>query len=613
MRHVLGIFLMSCLVPLFSAQSDEPLHQLGGPLAGVVLPLYQTQHGEPAGYPGCLVDEKGEFINDPEGQRPEYELYPGSVEHWRDHWLKYAPVRSMYDRQSMLKNWIAAELPDVPKDLIGDYEEPVYFVEKYGTGSEATKTDRKNKAVKVVRCGAGAPVFTLDAGTLDAGMYVVRVIAAVPGQEILSDEKDWRALRKPLYMKMTVNDGLEGEVNAYRMSVGYLDEFYSTAEFYFHATEKRGYTLTLQVDRGSEVELLVHNISLDDVLAGHMRRAIKTKRTLNPVPVADKKTWKQASSAEERMKRDAAIWNAFPHINAQPYATPFGNMEHNFGGGWPGLGDKLAKDIVSEHGEWKSGAGDIFLINEKLGLDYSVADFQAGQPLPDPYPYKDDGAGLFSVDTKTEFPREDLRCRIWSPIGWEVQQRFGAGNIKEWEQSLSVKAFLETGDLDNARDVAMRLIRFAYDYPSLTFANGLTTAARRYTTYRTIVFRFRRRTNPYLDRYSALRDTYDKLFDYMSGNEDLARSVARFVPWVETSEDIIKLIDTYLVQTDAKRIMRFQMHEDGKTPDEIVKLSELLGDEPATADWIKWHAQHAAPLYDAIRNRNVKKPAPGRE
>jgi hypothetical protein len=513
----------------------------------------------------------------------------------------------MYDRQTMLKNWIVAELADVPNDRICEYEEPVYFVEKYGIGSEATKTDKKNKAVKVVKCGVGTPVFNLDAGTLDQGMYVVRVIAAVPGQEILSSEKGWRALRKPLYMKMMVNDGLKGEWNAYRMSVGYLDEFYSTAEFYFHATEKRHYTLKIQVDRGSEAELLVHNITLDDVLAGYMRCAIKTKRTLNPTQVTDKKAWKQTSRTEERMKRDAEIWNAFPHINAQPYATPFGDMDHNFGGGWPGFGEKLAKEIVAEHGNWRSGDGDIFLVNDKLNLKYSVAEFRNGSPLPDPYPYKDDGAGLFSVDEKTEFSRDDLRCRVWSPIGWEVQKRFGAATPNEWAQYLSIKPFLETGDLDNARDVALRLIRFAYDYPSITFANGLTTAARRYTTYTTIVFRFRRhRTNPYLYRYSALRDTYDKLFDYIDGNEDLAR----FVPWVKTSKDVIKLIDTYLVQTDVKRIMRFQMYEDGKTPDEIVRLSELLGDETATSDWRKWHADYATPLYEAIRNRNLKKTAP---
>lgn len=592
------LIALACLavLPLFVAAPTEATaqeHEIGGPLAGTKLPLYKTQHGEPPGFPGCLVDETGAFVNDPQGQNPESELYPGAVEHWRDYWFKYTPTRSMYDKQSMLANWRAAELPGIPKDRLGEYAEPVYFVEKYGTGSAATKTDKTNKPVPVVRCGVGAPVLKLDAGVLDVGLYVVRVIAAVAKAEILTSVKssDDVPFRKPLYMKMTVNDGLEGETNSYRMSVGYLDEFYSTAEFYFHATEKRDYKITLQVDRGSQVELLVHNITLDDVLAGTVRRPIKTKRTMSPAPALARKNWKQASSPEDRLKRDAEIWRYLPRINAQPYATSFFTKVHGFGGGYPGAAGKYAKQIIEEHGEWTPGAGDLFLVNKKLALEYSMADFMAGKPLPDPYPYKDDGAGLFFVDMKQK--RWDRRGTVWSPIAWEVQRRFAPGK-KAWEQLFSTKAFCEEGDLDEARDVAMRLIRLAYDYPSITFANGVATAARKYTTYRTIIFRFRRRrTNRYLCRYSELRQTYDQLFDYIKGNEELARSVGRFVPWIKTPQDVIQLLDVYLVQMEAKRILRYQMYEDGRQPAEIAKVAALLGDSSVTDDWMEWLAGRA--------------------
>ena len=51
---------------------------------------------------------------------------------------------------------------------------------------------------------------------------------------------------------------------------------------------------------------------------------------------------------------------------------------------------------------------------------------------------------------------------------------------------------------------------------------------------------------------------YDSLFDYIKGNEDLARSVGRFVPWVKTSEDVRTLLDVYLLQTMTKRVLRYQ-------------------------------------------------------
>lgn len=177
------------LILAISTHAKAQEYEIGGPLAGIKLPLYETQHGEPAGYPGCLRDEKGAFINDPQGQHPERQLYPDSVEHWRDYWFKYTPARSIFDRQSLLKNWQAAELPGVPKDHVTTYAEPVYFVAKYGVGSAATKTDKTNKPVRVVRCRIGAPVLKLDAGTLDVSLYVVRVIAAVPGQEIPAGSK----------------------------------------------------------------------------------------------------------------------------------------------------------------------------------------------------------------------------------------------------------------------------------------------------------------------------------------------------------------------------------------------------------------------------------------
>ena len=41
----------------------------------------------------------------------------------------------------------------------------------------------------------------------------------------------------------------------------------------------------------------------------------------------------------------------------------------------------------------------------------------------------------------------------------------------------------------------------------------------------------------------------------IKSNRQLAESVGRFVPWVKTPEDVIRLIDVYFVQTVAKRII----------------------------------------------------------
>src|SRR5258706_6199139 len=214
----------------------------GGPLAGEVLPLYATQHGEPPGHPGCLRDDSGKFIHDPQAMAPEMLLYPGSIEHWRAYMFKYMPIRSFFDRQSLVRNFLAKDLPGVQTE---PYAEPVYYVPRH---AEVLATGKFNAPVPVVRCQPGWPALRLNLGELDAGVYAVRVIGAV-------ETKNLEHFRKPLYLRAKINDGQNSEQNTYRLRLGYVDEFYSVAEIYFHATERRRFEVELTVDHGSAVDL----------------------------------------------------------------------------------------------------------------------------------------------------------------------------------------------------------------------------------------------------------------------------------------------------------------------------------------------------------------------
>ena len=82
--------LWGCSIPLIvvaawaAASRGEPLeYEIGGPLAGVKLPPYPTQHGEPLGQPGVLLDtnDEGQPIR-PVANEPEWHLYDGAVEHF---------------------------------------------------------------------------------------------------------------------------------------------------------------------------------------------------------------------------------------------------------------------------------------------------------------------------------------------------------------------------------------------------------------------------------------------------------------------------------------------------------------------------------------------------
>ena len=554
----------------------------GGPMAGYVLPKSPQNTGD----------------------GPEVELFPGSVEHWRGYMMKYVPMRSFFDVQSLLKRWIAAEQPGVPKNLIEQYASPVYDQPENG---QATDTGKKLPAVPVVRCEPGKPVFSLDLGELEPGLYAVRVIGAVPKDKL-------RRFRSPVFLRMKINDGPDGAESTYRISTGYVDEFYNVGTFYFHALTKQSFKAELSVDEGSEVPLLVHDISLDDVLAGTVRRAIKTRSILpeNPVPTgeagegaaevdpaaAPEKPKRIVTlppfNPEERLARDESIWNWLPPLN-----TPAAWVAAKWEPAEQGVADKTAEQIAAEFGVWEAAGGrevtnfnaqtgfttdpkmqNAFLVNTKLGLAYTMDDLRARKPLPDPFPYKDTGNGLFFPDKANPD-----KGRVFTPIASGVGRRYVA---LPGGSAASVKLWKESGNADFARDAAIGLARFAFQYPTIEGGNFLDVLTsnpqyqgRDYTCRQREAYAFWLGYSTYMRVIQA----YDELFDYIKGNEELAKSIGRFVPWVKTSEDVIKLFDVYLVQTMAKRILRYHYISDMTA---ITEMATVLGDPTVTDPWMEW-------------------------
>jgi len=541
-------------------------YDTGGPLAGAKLPLFPTQHGEKPGQPGELP---GKHDGDP--LAPCFELNPGSPELYRNYWFKYCASRSFFDRQSKLKGWVAPNIPGAAK--AEDYAAPLYWVPRH---EAVANTGLKWKALPVIRCKVGSPVLKLDLGELDIGVYALRLIAAVPTEQL-------KPFRTPLYVRARINDGPKGEANSYRVRLGYCDEFYSIAEIYFHADEKRRFAAELAVDEGSGVEMLLHEISLDDALAGVERRALKSRRTLpeEEAPPPEK----LEPPKGERLQRDAEIWLAFPRDNAQAFGHGWmGGDEHtlrrNVTIGVPG---KTPKEIADESGDWQPGKGNDFLVNKKLQLEYTLDDHRKGLPLPAPYPHKDDGAGLFFPD-----PADPGKGHLWAPIADEVQSRY-----RDYPGTLvrqNVAKYLKTGDTAAAREAAVALARWAYAFPTIDAANFLTYVVRDPGPYgRDIRCRRRDSTASFYPHYMLYVDPilydYDRLFDFIKDNAELAESIGRFVPWVRTPQDVVKLIDAYLVQTTAKRILRYHYYTD---PMDIANAAAVVGDTKVTDPWMEW-------------------------
>ena len=555
--------------------------EVGGPLQGVALPLYPTQHGEDPGYPGCLAElqnpeGKGYVPFTSEGLPPERQLYDGSVEHFRAYWFKYLPVKSSFDRQSLLRKWLAKEAPGVAASQVEEYAEPVYWVPRH---REPRFTGKFNKPVPVVRCKPKAPVFSLDLGVLKPGMYCLRAVGAV-------ETKALERHRKPVYLRLTVNDTQKGEETVYRVRCPYVDEFYRVAEFFFNAPEDRTYRATLSVDEDSLADLLVHTVELHDVLAGSDFRAIKSRAVFNPStngvdPVA---------YDDARRGRDEILWEAFPPLNAHTA------IWQGMGGddpveNWPDFGcaGLTGGQIEATYGRWQptkmtaSETGSItavtsLMVNTQLNLTYRVADLRAGRPLPDPYPCKDTGCGLYTPASK-----EGSTPQNWYPVARGVQDR-----IVDYVATITARTaqFSSKADAAAGHDAALMLCRLAYHYPSIETSMALHSIVIQPGAYGRDQGSRRRDLRQYLVDVDILKD-YDRLFPLIQADKGLAQSVGKFISWVKSPSDVVKLIDTYLVQAMAKRCMRYQMYN-ANDPTRIITPVTVLADNAFTAPWMEW-------------------------
>jgi hypothetical protein len=449
--------------------------------------------------------------------------------------------RRFFDEQTLLKKWQAggaADLTDVSPDRRTEFA-PVIRKEYKLTG-------QTKPPVAVVRCSPGTPVFDLDFDKLDIGCYVVRVIAAVRTEDI-------EQYRKPLYVELGVNDQPGGGQSRYRQRVPYWDEFYAVAELYFNVDEKRGYRGTLTVGEGSLADLYVHSIELHDVLGGLPGVAAKTKPSLYAAAdraalrknVDGKAIWEKVNgnveldaplalgaeelTGEARRQRDEVLWNAFPSLNSQFVA------DHDEGfvtkDMRPGL--MTAQQAAEKYGTWQLGnyyrrswRAPLVFENEKLGLRYTRDDFAQHRPLPDPYPFKDDGMGVYFPKTngmehaEHYLPIAQLAglqwISVWSPLatwhGEDIQYR-----LPYLYHALDHR--------NAARDAAFLLCRWAYTYPTHTDAQSLGYALISPWSYlnrdarlvqRALAFYWGGCRGATLQQGLAL--SYDYLFDYIQGN-----------------------------------------------------------------------------------------------
>lgn len=511
----------------------------------------------------------------------------------------------MFEARTLVKSWLASAMPGIdPHRLV---------VARAAIRDRSSELTGKLRApVTAVISNAKSPPYHLDLGRLHIGMYAIRVVAMVPTNQLAR----WR---RPLYLELAVDDQPGGRVRMYRQRVPYWDDFYAVTEIYFNADEDRSYTATLKVGAGSEVDAYVYSIELHDVLAGLPRRAVKTRPgtysdaerdrlratssadavqqlVSREIPLDDYLRDKQELTPEQRRARDDVLWKAVLPLDTQYIAE---NDED-----WltqaMAPGPLAARDAEAKYGTWEiapsrtaftaAWRSRFALRDAKLGLSYSLDDLVAHRPLPDPYPFKDDGSGVY-------FPAIDAmpHPQQWMPIAvalgwwWEGSRlALAPYHGANYDRRLPY-LYLATGNTHAARDAAFMLARWAYLYPALTDDQMLGAAVvapgipyHRDPRLRWRRFGYQRTSNLML----GLLYSYDQLFDYIRGNQELARAVGRYIPWIHDDTDLRRMIETRLVQYAAKQVLRWQRWDDKDTPTWLMTIAAIQQAPGVTRPWL---------------------------
>jgi len=490
--------------------------------------LYPSQvPGYPGAEPGLFWEEGvNSRVGRPIFGHPEVLPYPGSVEHLRTDYIKYYPPGWHWDGASLVKLWQAPQLPGL--GAAEDYAEPVCYSPMYGAAADTGAT---MPPVKVQRWRPGDAPLRLALGKLPNSYYVVRVVAAI-------HKDDELPIPKQMIMRFRVNDGLRGEVNTYTLRFRAVCQFYSVAEWFFRAWDDREFAAELSLLPETQVELLVHTIDVHDHLTFLARRAGKREPSLFPAaePMdAARRLPSALLPPEEQEREDAAAWDLLPGMNAQ-YLRARNPM--------PPHDEQELKEMRAQGAE-------------------------------------DPGWGLYLPRSQTYYaPQAAARS---ARLNDTLHLYFGV-------KAVDVDAYYQKRDRAAARRAALRLTRLAELQPTwmrqflsdtvLDRKAGFGLGDELYCRKRTL--------NAASGWTLTGMAAYDKLYPFIAGNEELAQAVNRFLPDIRCSADLLRFLDTNLIQYPARLIDNYWIKSGHDMAATMLETVVIQQDVEITRPWMEY-------------------------
>jgi len=431
---------------------------------------------------------------------------------------------------------------------------------------------------KFIPLAADSPPLEVALPELKRGLYSFYIYGTIAAQGRENLPRVWQ----PCPMEFTLRDKDGKKLTQGRMLLKQGLTPRRMQGFHFHILNDGDYIASFSVTPKAMETAEILYVQLVDQLAN-----------LPDVPVKEEQNLAQGRTAQlktltaERQRRDDFIWASLPPLNV--HLQVHGQVKEFRE---PPAGAPVGKWVLKAYdGVRYPRANETFtpldFIDQETKQVFPHDKVVAGEPWPGALP--DDGTGIFL--RKADYPdllHDIYYCSRAVALGHRVQVYLGLLGVWDYRGLSLPQQYFEKGDPNVGHDAALALVRLAWDWPALEMNLHEIRLCTHAPDFEFNTDWSLRRNGKYFydgwsgDNFVELLRAYDQVFPYIKDNQVFADAVHRFIPWVKTPQDVVRLLDRYLVFAGVR-----DFNERGlirAAPVEEI-AAQVMGVHPLTVKW----------------------------
>ena len=144
------------------------------------------------------------------------------------------------------------------------------------------------------------------------------------------------------------------------------------------------------------------------------------------------------------------------------------------------------------------------------------------------------------------------------------------------------------GERQDVRDAAMKFVRLCHDIPAMQVTRGWEYVAGFEGLDRGLLRTPGHAMGSSGSKIAETLTFYDTIFPFLATDQEFASAVGRYVPWVKTPQDVVELVDTYLVQDYANNVMKYRIYTDHEQAQWMMTAILVQNDSSISDPWMEF-------------------------